>query len=74
MTPVLCHTCGKILGGPEMLGPTMGHLLGHIQDAHAVPALHELSRFIADAFPDDEGTPRLRAVIASKVARLVAAN
>jgi len=57
-----------------MSAPAMGHLLGHIQDANSVPALRALSRFIEDAFPDDEATPRLTAVIASKVARLVGEN
>jgi len=74
MTPILCCICGKALDNPEMAAPTMGHLLGHIQDTHAVPALHTLSRFIEDAYPTDEATPRLAAVIATKVARLVEAN
>lgn len=65
MTPILCRACGKALKGPEMSGPRMGHLLGHIQDTHAVPALHALSRFIEDAYPADEATPRLTAVIAT---------
>ena len=74
MIPTLCRTCGADLGGPEMSGPTAGHLIGHIQDTNSVPALHALSRFIEDAFPLDEATPRLTAVIATKAARLGGAN
>lgn len=54
-----------------MSAPTLGHLLGHIQDTNSVPALHALSRSIEDAYPTDEATPRLTAAIAAKVARLV---
>jgi len=74
MTPIFCRSCGTALDGPEMSGPTMGHLLGHIQDTNTVRALHALSRFIEDAFPTDEATPRLTAVIAAQLARLVGMN
>lgn len=74
MTFIFCCARGKALGGTAMSGPTMSHLLGHIQDTSTVPALHALSWSIANAYPTDEATPRLTAVIVTKVARLVAAN
>jgi len=74
MTPIFCCTCGADLGGREMSALFLAHNQGHIQDMHTVSALYALSRFIEDAYPTDEATPRLTAVIATKVARLVGAN
>ena len=70
MTPIF----GADFGGPEMSGPTAGHLIGHIRNTNAVRAFHALSRFIEDAFPTDEATPRLVDVIGMKAARTVVAN
>ena len=52
----------------------MGHLFGRIQDTNAVPALHGLACEIEDAYPNDEATPRMTAVIGTKVEPLVAAK